>query len=174
MKNFSSFIKCLDNVLNQRLQVYGELRRYVSWDSLFLRGTDTSKVFIHLISCLAWCLRFLSARCKYYFDCMLSQRGYSGSMSFDHKKETLSISVSSPDLLNVSSTNTRSRISCTKQNSGPFFCRCTQARKTRLTWATCVPCLEASAPSPLFALFCLFGRSQRRLSAALMSLMFTW
>lgn len=27
MKNFSSFIKCLDNVLNQRLQVYGELRR---------------------------------------------------------------------------------------------------------------------------------------------------
>lgn len=37
--------------------------------------------------------RFLSARCKYYFDSMLAQRGYTGSMTFDHKNETLSISV---------------------------------------------------------------------------------
>ncbi|XP_040921027.1 structural maintenance of chromosomes protein 6 isoform X2 [Toxotes jaculatrix] len=63
MKNLSSFIKCLDGVMNHRLQVYAELRR------------------------------FLSARCKYYFDSMLAQRGYTGSMSFDHKNETLSISV---------------------------------------------------------------------------------
>lgn len=64
MKNLNSFIKCLDNVMNHRLQVYAELRR------------------------------FLSARCKYYFDSMLAQRGYTGSMVFDHKNETLSISVS--------------------------------------------------------------------------------
>ncbi|XP_060947359.1 structural maintenance of chromosomes protein 6-like [Limanda limanda] len=63
MKNLNSFIKSLDSVMNHRLQVYNELRR------------------------------FLSARCKYYFDSMLSQRGYTGSMSFDHKNETLSISV---------------------------------------------------------------------------------
>ncbi|KAK2856221.1 hypothetical protein Q5P01_004956 [Channa striata] len=63
MKNLNSFIKCLDSVLNQRLQAYADFRR------------------------------FLSARCKYYFDSMLAQRGYTGSMTFDHKNETLSISV---------------------------------------------------------------------------------
>ncbi|XP_058469995.1 structural maintenance of chromosomes protein 6-like isoform X1 [Solea solea] len=63
VKNLNSFIKCLDNVMNRRLYVYAELRR------------------------------FLSARCKYYFDSMLKQRGYTGSMTFDHKNETLSISV---------------------------------------------------------------------------------
>uniref|UniRef100_A0A3P8S3N0 Structural maintenance of chromosomes protein 6 n=1 Tax=Amphiprion percula TaxID=161767 RepID=A0A3P8S3N0_AMPPE len=63
MKNLNSFIKSLDSVMNHRLQVYADLRR------------------------------FLSARCKYYFDSMLAQRGYSGSMTFDHKNETLSISV---------------------------------------------------------------------------------
>ncbi|XP_028252481.1 structural maintenance of chromosomes protein 6 [Parambassis ranga] len=63
MKNLSNFIKSLDKVMNQRLQVYGVFRR------------------------------FLAARCKYYFDSMLAQRGYSGSMTFDHKNETLSISV---------------------------------------------------------------------------------
>ena len=35
----------------------------------------------------------LSARCKYYFDSLLSQRGYTGSMTFNHNDETLSISV---------------------------------------------------------------------------------
>ncbi|XP_041832075.1 structural maintenance of chromosomes protein 6 [Melanotaenia boesemani] len=63
MKNLNSFIKCMDSVMNHRLQVYADLRR------------------------------FLSARCKYYFNSMLAQRGYSGSMIFDHKNETLSISV---------------------------------------------------------------------------------
>ncbi|XP_034383264.1 structural maintenance of chromosomes protein 6 isoform X2 [Cyclopterus lumpus] len=63
MKYLNSFIKSLDSVMNHRLQVYAELRR------------------------------FLSARCKYYFDSMLAQRGYTGSMAFDHKNETLSISV---------------------------------------------------------------------------------
>uniref|UniRef100_A0AAQ6AHZ0 Structural maintenance of chromosomes protein 6 n=1 Tax=Amphiprion ocellaris TaxID=80972 RepID=A0AAQ6AHZ0_AMPOC len=69
MKNLNSFIKSLDSVMNHRLQVYAELRRQVVN------------------------LQFLSARCKYYFDSMLAQRGYSGSMTFDHKNETLSISV---------------------------------------------------------------------------------
>ncbi|KAM8846096.1 structural maintenance of chromosomes protein 6 isoform 1-T1 [Synchiropus picturatus] len=36
---------------------------------------------------------FLSARCKYLFDSMLAQRGYSGRMIFDHKEQTLSLSV---------------------------------------------------------------------------------
>ncbi|KAK9531542.1 hypothetical protein VZT92_010961 [Zoarces viviparus] len=63
MKYLNSFIKSLDSIMNQRLQAYAELRR------------------------------FLSARCKYYFDSMLAQRGYTGSMAFDHKNETLSISV---------------------------------------------------------------------------------
>ncbi|XP_076026649.1 structural maintenance of chromosomes protein 6 [Genypterus blacodes] len=63
MKNLNNFIKSLDSVMSRRLKAYAELRR------------------------------FLSARCKYYFDCMLAQRGYTGSMSFDHKKETLSIAV---------------------------------------------------------------------------------
>ncbi|XP_029281710.1 structural maintenance of chromosomes protein 6 [Cottoperca gobio] len=63
MKNLNGFIKSLDSVMNQRLQVYAELRR------------------------------FLSARCKYYFDSTLAQRGYTGSMTFNHKNETLSIAV---------------------------------------------------------------------------------
>lgn len=63
MKYLSSFIKSLDSVMKQRLRAYTELRR------------------------------FLSARCKYYFDSTLAQRGYTGSMTFDHKNETLSISV---------------------------------------------------------------------------------
>ncbi|KAM9840730.1 structural maintenance of chromosomes protein 6 [Aulostomus maculatus] len=63
MKNLNGFIKSLDGVMNHRLQVYADLRR------------------------------FLSARCKYYFNSMLAQRGYTGSMTFDHKNETLSITV---------------------------------------------------------------------------------
>uniref|UniRef100_H3D3W7 Structural maintenance of chromosomes protein 6 n=1 Tax=Tetraodon nigroviridis TaxID=99883 RepID=H3D3W7_TETNG len=63
IKHLKNFIKCLDQVIYQRLHAYAELRRY------------------------------LSARCKYYFDSMLAQRGYTGNMTFDHKNETLSISV---------------------------------------------------------------------------------
>lgn len=51
--------------------------------------------FSLLDSVIFTCLRFLSARCKYYFDSMLAQRGYTGSMTFDHKNETLSITVRS-------------------------------------------------------------------------------
>uniref|UniRef100_A0A3P9MZH7 Structural maintenance of chromosomes protein 6 n=1 Tax=Poecilia reticulata TaxID=8081 RepID=A0A3P9MZH7_POERE len=63
MRSLNSFIRSLDTVMNYRLQVYADLRK------------------------------FLSARCKYYFNSMLAQRGYSGSMTFDHKNETLTISV---------------------------------------------------------------------------------
>lgn len=52
-----------------------------------------SSFLVHLIPFHCICLRFLSARCKYYFDSMLAQRGYTGSMTFDHRNETLSISV---------------------------------------------------------------------------------
>ncbi|XP_061605240.1 structural maintenance of chromosomes protein 6-like [Phyllopteryx taeniolatus] len=63
MKNLNMFIKSLDRVMNQRLKVFADLRR------------------------------FLSARCKYFFNSMLAQRGYKGNMIFDHKNETLTISV---------------------------------------------------------------------------------
>lgn len=63
VKSLNSFIRLLDKIMADRQRVYSELRR------------------------------FLSVRCKYYFDSMLSQRGYTGNMTFDHKKETLSISV---------------------------------------------------------------------------------
>ncbi|XP_037112816.1 structural maintenance of chromosomes protein 6 [Syngnathus acus] len=78
MKNLNTFIKSLDRVMNQRLKVFGDLRSY------------------------------LSARCIYYFSVMLSQRGYTGTMNFDHKNETLVISVqtgrgSEGDLVNMRS-----------------------------------------------------------------------
>lgn len=63
IKHLRNFVKSLNKVMNQRQQVYTDMRR------------------------------FLSARCKYYFDNTLAQRGYSGSMLFDHKNETLTISV---------------------------------------------------------------------------------
>ncbi|XP_015232238.1 PREDICTED: structural maintenance of chromosomes protein 6-like [Cyprinodon variegatus] len=63
MKCLNRFIQTLDKDMNFRLQVYADIRK------------------------------FLSARCKYYFNCMLAQRGYTGSMTFDHKNETLTISV---------------------------------------------------------------------------------
>ncbi|XP_076841979.1 structural maintenance of chromosomes protein 6 [Brachyhypopomus gauderio] len=62
-KGLKSFIALLSNIMNKRHNIYTELRRY------------------------------LSVRCKYYFDSMLSQRGYTGKMTFNHKDETLSISV---------------------------------------------------------------------------------
>ncbi|XP_063088402.1 structural maintenance of chromosomes protein 6 isoform X2 [Cavia porcellus] len=38
-------------------------------------------------------MRCLTLRCKLYFDNLLSQRAYCGKMNFDHKNETLAISV---------------------------------------------------------------------------------
>uniref|UniRef100_A0A9J7YLP0 Structural maintenance of chromosomes protein 6 n=1 Tax=Cyprinus carpio carpio TaxID=630221 RepID=A0A9J7YLP0_CYPCA len=63
VKGLEAFIRQLTEIMNTRHYVYSELRMY------------------------------LSVRCKYYFDSMLSQRGYIGKMTFDHKNETLSISV---------------------------------------------------------------------------------
>ncbi|KAI2667272.1 Structural maintenance of chromosomes protein 6 [Labeo rohita] len=67
VKGLEAFIRQLTEIMNIRHNVYAEMRMY------------------------------LSVRCKYYFDSMLSQRGYIGKMTFDHKNETLSIS--SPDFL---------------------------------------------------------------------------
>ncbi|MBN3310633.1 SMC6 protein, partial [Amia calva] len=63
VKNLKRFISLLGKIMNDRHKAYTEMRMY------------------------------LSVRCKYYFDSLLSQRGYSGKMSFDHKNETLSIAV---------------------------------------------------------------------------------
>lgn len=63
VKGLAAFICQLSEIMITRHNVYSEMRMY------------------------------LSVRCKYYFDSMLSQRGYTGKMIFDHKNETLSISV---------------------------------------------------------------------------------
>ncbi|KAK2901319.1 hypothetical protein Q8A67_009434 [Cirrhinus molitorella] len=67
VKGLEAFIRQLTEIMNIRHNVYAEMRMY------------------------------LSVRCKYYFDSMLSQRGYIGKMTFDHKNETLSISVQPGD-----------------------------------------------------------------------------
>uniref|UniRef100_A0A8D0GAF5 Structural maintenance of chromosomes protein 6 n=1 Tax=Sphenodon punctatus TaxID=8508 RepID=A0A8D0GAF5_SPHPU len=63
VKNLKKFIKLLDDMMDQRCKSYQQFRR------------------------------FLSLRCKYYFDYLLSQRSFSGKMDFNHKNETLSITV---------------------------------------------------------------------------------
>lgn len=63
IKNLKRFMQLLDKIMEERHKAYKIFRRYIS------------------------------LRCKYYFDSMLSQRGYHGKMSFDHKNATLSIAV---------------------------------------------------------------------------------
>ncbi|EMP42348.1 Structural maintenance of chromosomes protein 6 [Chelonia mydas] len=48
--------------------------------------------------CTIYPKRCLTLRCKFYFDFLLCQRSYSGKMSFDHKNETLSITVQPGDI----------------------------------------------------------------------------
>ncbi|XP_058035033.1 structural maintenance of chromosomes protein 6 isoform X4 [Ahaetulla prasina] len=62
-KNLKKFIKLLDEMMVQRHKTYLHFRR------------------------------FLTMRCKYYFDSLLNQRSYSGKIEFDHKNERLSITV---------------------------------------------------------------------------------
>ncbi|KAK1171782.1 structural maintenance of chromosomes protein 6 isoform X1 [Acipenser oxyrinchus oxyrinchus] len=63
VKNLKKFIVLLGKIMQDRHKAYVKLRTY------------------------------LSVRCKYYFDSLLLQRGYSGKMTFDHKNETLAIAV---------------------------------------------------------------------------------
>ncbi|XP_043924473.1 structural maintenance of chromosomes protein 6 [Protopterus annectens] len=63
MKNLKKFIKLLESTIGGRQKAYKLLRRY------------------------------LTLRCKIFFDSLLSQRGCSGKMNFDHVAETLTISV---------------------------------------------------------------------------------
>ncbi|XP_056420218.1 structural maintenance of chromosomes protein 6 [Hyla sarda] len=63
VKNLKVFVKLLDDIMTQRYRMYQQFRRY------------------------------LTLRCKFYFDSLLSQRAYSGKITFDHKNETLSITV---------------------------------------------------------------------------------
>ncbi|KAM3858880.1 structural maintenance of chromosomes protein 6-like [Diretmus argenteus] len=51
---------------------------------------------------------FLSYRCQCYFNSMLDQRGFTGSMKFDHKRETLSISVQQASGANADVSDMRS------------------------------------------------------------------
>ncbi|XP_015279257.1 PREDICTED: structural maintenance of chromosomes protein 6 [Gekko japonicus] len=63
VKNLKKFIKLLAEVMDQRYNTFIQFRR------------------------------FLTMRCKYYFNSLLSQRSFSGKIEFDHKNEKLSITV---------------------------------------------------------------------------------
>ncbi|XP_044146131.1 structural maintenance of chromosomes protein 6 [Bufo gargarizans] len=63
IRNLKVFVKLLDDIMTHRHKAYQQFRRY------------------------------LTLRCKFYFDSLLSQRSYSGKIAFDHKNETLSITV---------------------------------------------------------------------------------
>uniref|UniRef100_A0A3Q1N6G1 Structural maintenance of chromosomes protein 6 n=2 Tax=Bos TaxID=9903 RepID=A0A3Q1N6G1_BOVIN len=63
VKTLKRFIKLLEEIMIHRYKTYQQFRRC------------------------------LTLRCKLYFDNLLSQRAYCGKMNFDHKNETLTISV---------------------------------------------------------------------------------
>ncbi|XP_036118638.1 structural maintenance of chromosomes protein 6 isoform X1 [Molossus molossus] len=63
VKTLKRFIKLLEEIMTHRYKTYQQFRRC------------------------------LTLRCKLYFDNLLSQRAYCGKMNFDHKNETLTISV---------------------------------------------------------------------------------
>ncbi|XP_074009790.1 structural maintenance of chromosomes protein 6 [Numenius arquata] len=63
VKNLKNFIKLLEEIMTQRFKIYRQF------------------------------LRLLSLRCKLYFDNLLRIRACSGKILFDHKNETLSITV---------------------------------------------------------------------------------
>ncbi|XP_070284811.1 structural maintenance of chromosomes protein 6 isoform X2 [Myotis yumanensis] len=63
VKTLKRFIKLLEEIMTHRFKTYQQFRRC------------------------------LTLRCKLYFDNLLSQRAYCGKMNFDHKNETLTISV---------------------------------------------------------------------------------
>ncbi|XP_009640087.1 structural maintenance of chromosomes protein 6 isoform X2 [Egretta garzetta] len=63
VKNLKKFIRLLEEIMTQRFKIYRQF------------------------------LRLLSLRCKLYFDYLLRIRACSGKILFDHKNETLSITV---------------------------------------------------------------------------------
>ncbi|XP_061207167.1 structural maintenance of chromosomes protein 6 isoform X2 [Neopsephotus bourkii] len=63
VKNLKKFIRLLEEIMTQRFRIYRQF------------------------------LRLLSLRCKLYFDHLLRIRACSGKIFFDHKNETLSITV---------------------------------------------------------------------------------
>ncbi|XP_009988372.1 PREDICTED: structural maintenance of chromosomes protein 6 [Tauraco erythrolophus] len=63
VKNLKKFIMLLEEIMTQRFKIYRQF------------------------------LRLLSLRCKLYFDRLLRIRACSGKMLFDHKNETLSITI---------------------------------------------------------------------------------
>ncbi|XP_018430897.1 PREDICTED: structural maintenance of chromosomes protein 6-like [Nanorana parkeri] len=78
VKYLKKFVKLLEDIMTQRYKMYQKF------------------------------LRYLSLRCKFYFDSLLSQRSYSGKISFDHKNETLSITVQPGEGNKASITDMRS------------------------------------------------------------------
>ncbi|XP_071404409.1 structural maintenance of chromosomes protein 6 [Pithys albifrons albifrons] len=78
VKNLKKFIKVLEGIMTERFKVY---RQFLS---------------------------FLSMRCKLSFEKLLHIRGCSGKIIFDHKNETLSITVQSGEEDKASLTDLRS------------------------------------------------------------------
>ncbi|XP_077590063.1 structural maintenance of chromosomes protein 6 [Stigmatopora nigra] len=78
IRSFILFIKKLDMAIKRRLEVYTKLRG------------------------------LLSARCKYFFNNLLLERGFTGSLVFNHEKETLTISVQTGGATEGNSVNMRS------------------------------------------------------------------
>ncbi|NXF05774.1 SMC6 protein, partial [Smithornis capensis] len=78
VKNLKKFIKILEEIMTERLKVYQQF------------------------------LRHLSMECRLSFERLLNVRGYSGKIHFDHKNETLSITVQSGEEDKASLTDLRS------------------------------------------------------------------
>ncbi|XP_006880787.1 PREDICTED: structural maintenance of chromosomes protein 6 [Elephantulus edwardii] len=72
-------------------ETYADLENKVKTLRRFIKLLE--KIMIHRCKTYQQFRRCLTLRCKLYFDNLLSQRAYCGKMNFDHKSETLSISV---------------------------------------------------------------------------------
>ncbi|NXC47786.1 SMC6 protein, partial [Penelope pileata] len=78
VKNLKKFIRLLEEIMTQRFKIYSQF------------------------------LRLLSIRCKLYFDHLLRVRDCSGRILFDHKNETLSITVQPGEEDRAAPSNVRS------------------------------------------------------------------
>nr|XP_061805050.1 structural maintenance of chromosomes protein 6-like [Nerophis lumbriciformis] len=92
--------------LQDTLAKYKDLAEQIRSFILFLKKLDMAikrRVAFH-----AELRGFLSAHCKYIFNNMLSERGFTGNINFNHDKETLSISVQPGSMSEGDTVNMRS------------------------------------------------------------------
>ncbi|XP_054533673.1 structural maintenance of chromosomes protein 6 isoform X4 [Pan troglodytes] len=82
VRTLKKFIKLLGEIMEHRFKTYQQFRSFRQ------KNKPNLYYYINLFQ-----MQCLTLRCKLYFDNLLSQRAYCGKMNFDHKNETLSISV---------------------------------------------------------------------------------